>query len=253
MPACGVWDLDDSCTDLPEGASEELIAHWQQVATDLLWAASGRRYGLCEVTVRPCLRSCYSAGLPVPYKGSDGAWRNIGCGCGSDCSCTSLCEVILDGPVAEVTQVLIDGTELMAENWRLDRVGDSYRLLRTDGSCWPTCQDFTADCDEEGSFCVTYERGLDPGVLGSAAVTELTDQLVKACLGAKCQLPANVTSVTRRGVTITFTPPALEWMRSLRMVAAFLDSVNPNGLTSASSVWSPDVPRTRERVVPPVS
>lgn len=243
MNFCGPWEIDKSCMNLPDGTPADVLERWQTVASELLFDGGGRRHGPCEVTVRPCVRRC-DGGFTGPYRDAAG-WHNAFCGCREDCSCTTLSEVVLDGPVNSIVQVTVDGTELMPEHYRLDLVGTQYRLVDLDG-VFPICQDFNADCTEVGSFCITYEMGLLVSELGIAAVSELTEQLVRACTGAKCQLPANVTSVVRRGITINFTAPALEWMRSLRMVAAWLDSVNPRGLTSASSVWSPDVPRTRQ-------
>src|SRR5688572_26741655 len=106
MPVCEPWPFSDDCCDLPPDTDEALIEKWQAVSSEILWAASGRRYGLCEVTVRPCLRRCGGgSGLPAPYKDADGAWRNLSaCGCVEDCSCTELCEVVLPGPVASVTE-----------------------------------------------------------------------------------------------------------------------------------------------------
>lgn len=252
MSLCAPWPLDESlpCCDLPDGTDPDLLEAWQEVASEILWAASGRRIGTCEETIRPCLRRCGGgSGLPVPYKGTDGAWRNIGCGCVEDCSCDALCEVILPGPVAEVTEVLIDGVTLAEDSWRVDKVRSGWRLLRTDGNCFPDCQDMTADCDQEGAFCVTYLRGTVPDALAIAAVTELACELTKACLpGCKtCRLPKNVTQVVRQGVTITYDN-SKAWLNALPFVAAFLGAVNPLGLISASSVWSPDISTRRQSI-----
>jgi hypothetical protein len=43
MDTCGTWG--DYETEVQDAA--------KQAATTILWAATGRRYGLCEVTVRP--------------------------------------------------------------------------------------------------------------------------------------------------------------------------------------------------------
>jgi hypothetical protein len=241
---CQPWAISDDCCDMPEEASQALIDTQNAVATQLLWAASGRRYGPCPVTIRGCAKRCLDAGLPSPYKDGDGAWRNLAvCGCSEACSCTSLSEVVLDGPVAGVSEVMIDG--VVFTDWRLDRVGSGWRLVRTDGGMFPACQDMLADCDEDGSFCVTYLRGLPLDELATAAVSDLTCQLVRACVpNCKCELPRNVASVVRRGVAITFVASS-DWLKTLPMVAAFLNAVNPEGLTSASSVWTPDINQVR--------
>lgn len=250
---CSVWDVDleDGCCNLPDGTDETLIAAKQELASESLWASSGRRWGLCEVTVRPCLRTCDGGAWNIhpywPYRDGEGEWRNLAsCACIGTCSCSALCEIVLDGPVASVEQVLIDGTELMAENYRLDIVGGQYRLLRTDGGCWPSCSDITADCDEEGAFCVTYMKGLALTDLAIAAASELTCEYVKACLPdcKTCRLPKNVQAVVRQGVAVTFDT-ATEWIGTLPMVNAFLSAVNPKKLAKGGSVWSPDIPETR--------
>lgn len=249
MSLCSPWTIDLDCCDLPDDVDEELIAAKQEVASEDLWAASGRRWGTCPVTVRPCLRRCGGgSGLPVPYKGADGQWRNYSaCGCHDDCSCVALSEIVLEGPVASVTEVLIDGVALDPSQYRLDLVGGGWRLLRVDGATWPECSDMTADCDEVGAFCVTYEQGIELSALAIEAVSELTCEYVKACLpGCKtCRLPKNVQQVVRRGVTLSFDT-STAWIKQLPMVNAFLTASNPKGLMSASEVWSPDVisPRT---------
>jgi len=159
-----------------------------------------------------------------------------------------LCEIDLDGPVDSIVSVLIGEDELMAENYRLDRVDSGYRLLRTDGGCWPSCSDFTKACGEEGAFCVTYMQGIAPDELAIAANSELTCELVKACTpNCACRLPKQVATLVRNGVSVTFDT-AKPWIYSLPMVAAFLDAVNPKGLSSPPTVWSPDIPPVRTTV-----
>lgn len=252
---CEVWDIDLDCMDLPDDVEQTVIDRWQSVASNILFTASGRRYGLCEITARPCLRRCGGGyGLFMPYKDGEGAWRNYAsCGCHDTCSCVELCEVVLPGPVASVTQVLIDEeyggdptTRVLEDtNYRLDLVGGEYRLLRTDGACWPSCSDFTAACEDVGAFCVTYMQGIALDDLAIAAVSQLAGELIKACIpGCACMLPKNAASLTRRGVTVTFDT-ARPWLRVLPLVAAFLDATNPHDLISGSTVWSPDLPATR--------
>lgn len=247
-PLCASWDLDLDCCELPAGDHDELIAAKQAIASEELWAASGRRYGLCEVTVRPCLRRCGGgSGLPVPYKGADGQWRNYtACGCFDNCSCVELSEIVLDGPVASVVEVVIDGVALDPADYRLDKVGTGWRLVRVDGSPWPSCSDMSVDCADTGSFCVTYMQGIPLSELAVAAVSELTCEYVKACIPTckTCRLPKNVQALVRRGVSITFDS-SVAWLKQLPAVNSFLTAVNPEGLTSASSVWSPDIAPVR--------
>lgn len=238
---CEAWELDESCCTFPESATPEMITRWQGVSTQLLWAASGRIYGPCPVTVRPCLKSCIGGpgGAYFPYLGRDGLWRNaVTCGCGADCACDELCEIILEGPVTEVTLVTI-GTEEVFD-WRLDRIGDQARLVRTSDLCWPECQDMQSAEGEAGTFAVTYLRGLPLDDAAIAAHSELTCELVKSCIpNCECRLPRNVQSKTRQGITVTFDT-SQTWIRALPMVAAWLDTVNPQKLPHPMRVISPD-------------
>jgi len=58
-----------------------------------------------------------------------------------DCSCSRLCEAILPGPVGGIVEVLLDGVALPPTAYRVD---NGNRLVRTDGDCWPACQDMAA-------------------------------------------------------------------------------------------------------------
>lgn len=246
MPNCASWPIETDCCDLPDGV--DIDERWVEIASGILWYGSGMRVGTCPVTIRPCLRRCGGgSGFPwTPYKGADGQWRNLGCGCIDDCSCTALSEIVLPGPVASITEVVIDTDILDPSAYRLDTVNGGYRLVRVDGGSWPDCSDMTAECGELGSFCVTYEQGIEPDALAIAAVSEAACELTKACLDDcdTCRLPANAQLVARRGVAISLET-GIEWIRNLPMVAAFLDAVNPNGLQSKSTVFSPDISRPR--------
>lgn len=217
-----------------------------EVSQGLLYAASGRRHGLCSVTIRPCLRRCFGgAGLPSPYRTSDGEWVNVlTCGCVESCGCRELCEVVIPGPVAEIISVRVGADVLDETAYRLDRVNGQTRLVRIDGECWPECQDLAGACGDADTFCVTYFQGVPLDAAAILAHTTLTVELVKSCIpGCKCRLPANVIQVTRSGVSITLTPGS--WLKTLPEVASWLDAVNPKGLSSAPTVWSPDVPAIR--------
>ncbi|WP_329368705.1 hypothetical protein OG896_24490 [Streptomyces sp. NBC_00669] len=269
---CDPWPLDLGCCDLPEDLDPAVLKRWQRIASETLWRLSGRRWGpSCPVTVRPCGRSCIGSLLPlgsaggmqsggwVPYIGADGQWRNasVGCGCRTSCSCSELCEARLDGPVYDIVEVLVDGEALVPEAYRVDVPN---LLVRTDGECWPACQDMAAPCGAEGTVCVTYRTGLRLDASATAAVSELTCELVKACLPAgscgPCRLPGNVTrlarqgvsTTTRQGVTVDSFDPTMVFAAGrtgLPTVDLWLTTVNPDGLPSASRVVSPDYRRPR--------
>lgn len=254
---CDPWDID-LCCEAPE--DPEIVERWQRVASQLLWRLSGMRIGPCPVTVRPCRQACLesspisfqagyaSTGGWVPYIGVDGLWRNASlCGCKSGCSCGELCEVRLEGPVYDVTEVDVDGEVLVPEAYRVDAPG---RLVRTDGECWPTCQRLDLPPGEEGTFTVTYRWGLPLDEAAIAAVSELTCHLMKGCNPGSCGCKANprATRITRQGFEMEMPDPTLiysEGRTGLPLTDLWLATVNPYRQTSPSRVYSPDFKRPR--------
>ncbi|MEC3995151.1 hypothetical protein VSR01_17075 [Actinacidiphila sp. DG2A-62] len=154
----------------------------------------------------------------------------------------------------DVTEVLVDGEALAPEAYRVDVPN---LLVRTDGGCWPECQDMTLPCGEPGTVCVTYRIGLHLDEAAIAAVSELTCELVKACLpGQQCRLPGNTTKLARQGSTLayrqgvtveTFDPTIVfaAGRTGLPGVDMWLATVNPYNQPSASRVYSPDLRRPR--------
>lgn len=240
---------------------------WQSVASQILFRLSGRRWGpSCPVTVRPCRRTCLDTAAPIsfqagastggwiPYIDQAGVWRNASvCGCASQCSCTELCEVRLVGPVHDVLEVLVDGEVLVPEAYRVDAAN---MLVRTDGECWPDCQDMAAPCGAPGTVCVTYRTGLHLDESATAAVSALACHLLQGCSPGSCGCAAtgrNVTRIQRQGVDMEMTDPVLlytEGLTGLPMVDSWLMSVNPGRLSSASRVYSPDYRPPRKTTWP---
>lgn len=219
---------------------------------------TGFRVGGCPVTIRPCRKGCGGgqtwAEFPVSGPGTwpggwgssitnptviNGNWWNITCGCGVDnCSCTTVCEVVLPGYAADVT-VLLDGVEVDDTAYRVD---DGNRLVRTDGDCWPLCQDMNADVDQLGTFAVTYTPGIAVDGWGAYAAGVLACEFASAIGGDSCRLPPNVTQIVRLGVTITIGQQTFPGgMTGIREVDEYVSYWNPNRLTSPSVVYSPDV------------
>src|SRR3546814_10764299 len=82
------------------------------MAATYLWDWTGRKYGQCTLTLRPCRQQCYEgvstfwggAGGPLaaPFTPVliQGAWYNIGCGtCGDTCGCSTSQSLRLPGPI----------------------------------------------------------------------------------------------------------------------------------------------------------
>lgn len=177
----------------------------------------------------------------LPYT-VGGRWYNATtCGCGPSCSCGELCQVYLNGPVAGIESVQIDGVNLEPESYRLDA---PTWLVREDGECWPFCQDLGAELGEEGTFGVTYLQGIQPEAGAIAAVSALTYELVRACIpDCDCKLPQRVTQIARQGVAAQFIDKQAFFdngRTGLYVVDLWLNSVNPNNLPSQMRVISPD-------------
>lgn len=235
------------------------------IATTWLWGATGRRYGLCEVTVRPCqpkrgdpaIYRTYPViagygdgrGLASPYIDVGGQWRN--CGCGAGCCCRPDCEVELRGPVAGITEVRVDGAVVDPSEYRVDYARGAYWLVKTSAGCWPSCQDFNANSGE-GTFFVTYDRGITPPIALLDAAEVLACEFAKAFTGdGKCRLPNRVQSITRQGIEVQMGPPEIEDFASsigIPEIDNLVASMNPSRLRSRPQVLSPDLPTVGDRI-----
>jgi len=219
-----------------------------------LWAATGRRFGLCERTIRPCGQQSdmptgyyWAEGTWVPYI-FNGVWRNCsGCagsmqGC---CACAPDCQVWLPPPVYQVDLVTVSGNVIPSGSWRVD---NGQWLVRTDGECWPLCQDYNIDYPSEGVFQVGYRQGMPvPSVLLVAA-GELACEWARNCLGGACRLPQRVTSIARQGVTISLADVESllrNGLTGVTTVDQVINRFNPYRLASAMKVASPDLPAIR--------
>lgn len=253
------WPLDLSC--VPDWgtyspAVQSAATSW---ATYILWALSGRQYGPCSVTIRPCGPKCnFPSGYwtfpnnaggttggnspwMVPWI-DNGIWRN--CGCTGGCSCRATCEIALPGPVATIDEVTVDGVTLAASAYRLDVVKGIFVLVRTDGECWPECQDMDAGVDEPGSFTVTYQLGVYVPRAGQLAAGQLAGEFAKACAGQDCALPQQLASMSRNGVEVTVVDPSLlleAGLTGLANVDLWLRAVNPAKRAQRTRVVSGDV------------
>lgn len=203
------WDVevtDDCCTGWST-LDPTVQARSIRLATKVIWAATGRRYGVCTTVIRPCGndRRCGECGSFDFFGGwmrpllLDGLWRNCLCGCA--CDCKPNCQITLPGWVDNVSEVLIDGVILAASSWRVD---NHKWLVRTDGECWPRCQDYNVDPPAEGTMQVTYGIGeaVPQDILDITAV--LACEFAKACAADKsCRLPGRLQTLTRQGVSVS--------------------------------------------------
>ena len=247
---CADWPFVLTC-ELVTTASPLITSTAVTSATEILWALSGRRFGVCEVTSRPCREDCYDYPFYtplLPWTGSypqpaliGGSWFNLTCGsCSRTCSCGTLSEVLLPSPVFQIVRVLIDGQIVPTGSYRLD---DNRRLVRTDGNVWPLCNDLSRDDTEVGTWSITAQYGEPIPTLASLAMGELVCELVRAATGGDCRLPAGVTQLARQGVTISYPDIGTLWRQGrtgLYLVDAFLSTYNPAGLTRRSRTYAVD-------------
>ena len=151
-------------------------------------------------------------------------------------------------PVAQVDEVLIDGVTLDPSAYRLDSWRGRPRLVRTDGECWPQCQDFNVGPGDVGSFVIVYRPGKRLPRAGEIAVGELAVEFAKACIGGPCALPGQMASLTRNGVDLEMVDPTTildDGKTGIQNVDLFIHAVNPYRLAARSRVVSPDTYRGR--------
>ncbi len=242
------------CTDWDTaGHSDATKAYALRNAAYVIWAATGRRFGLCEFTVRPCqpvnapLYVTFPAwamwDVDVPGGGVAGAdaLAPAGACCSGSCACTPS-QLALPGPVGAVSNVSLDGVTLDPAAYRL--VGNL--LVRQDGERWPLVQDLALPAGEVGTWSVTYTRGeAVPDVLNDAAGIYACE-LAKGRTGGACFLPNKVQSVSRQGVDIQFvdtTDYLKEGLTGLPEVDQIIVTINPYGLKARPRVVSLDLPR----------
>lgn len=237
------WPVDRTClpiadTDIDIAQQEDA----ENLAVQVLWALSGRQFGVCPVIARPCPQSCdgspynsYGSPFFVVWDGSN--WRNTSCGCGPRCSWVSPNVVHLSStrvqPVQEITEVVIGGEVLDESQYRLEGA-----LLYRIGGSWPS-QDLGQPLDQPGTWSVTYTRGYPPPSGTAKLVGLLAKEFLAACTGGKCRLPRRVKSVTRQGVSYDMVDPAelyRDGKTGIPEIDLWLSSVNPRALQSPPTV-----------------
>ena len=255
MGPCGWTIADPLCCETWDALDPAVQSAARDYAATILWAATGRRFGLCEVTVRPCgMKRCadgtadfygydWSGGTWVPYI-FNGNWFN--CACSGACSCDPRCQVRLQGPVDSIVEVVIGGIAVDPATYRVD---DLHWLVRLNGGCWPTCADMNTD-DGDNTFEVTYLRGdpVPPSLLTAAAT--LACEWGKACTNSgDCRLGNRVTSLARNGVTIDMVSPEdllNSGMTGIFEVDQIIRAWNPYGLRERPRILAPELKPARQ-------
>lgn len=232
--ACEPWPIAWAC-DPP--ADVDLATAAAQAAQAVMWAALGRRHGVCTSAGPVPVRRFAWCGCTVGPALIDGVWHNV---CTDGCDHADCCWLPLPlGPVRSVESVTVYGAGLAAEDWRLE--GD--RLVRV-GACWPRVE----ECDPS-PVVVGWTFGLDPPAGIAAALGEMACEMVKGWTTGACRLPSRLTSITRQGIAMDLGADLAvlldHGLTGLPVCDALIRAVNPAGLTMASAVLSPDFPGTR--------
>lgn len=238
-----------------------------RLAAFTMYSLTGRQFGTVTLTLRPCnapmlppLYQVYPVNLINPW-GTDegnsyyplyinnGVWHNAGCR-GLNC-CGATCEVELPRTVS-ITSVLVDNATVDPSAYRVDNWS---LLVRTDGACWPQCQDFDKNPGSgvTNTFVVT-------GVFGRTVPTEALDaagilacELAKAIAGQPCRLPQRMQSLSRSGVSVQF--PSVNTyldrgLTGLNEVDQVVVQFNPGRLAQSPKVFSVDLSPSRIKTWP---
>lgn len=259
------WDVDPValgvCSDWA-GYAPTTKAAALDLATLYLWAATGRRFGVCPLTIRPSqtvrAEIAYRAYPVIPGSQAglgvaggpflfDGRWFNAGCS--SACCGSSACSIVLRGPVADVIEVTVGADIIAPSAYRVDVTGGVYLLVRIDGECWPRCQNFRNDPPEDDTFEVTYLIGspLPPALAVAAAL--LACEYAKGLSGGPCKLPAKMRRLSRQGVELELeVPDAALGTTGIREVDDVVFALNPTRRQRPPVLLSPDLPENCDRV-----
>lgn len=244
-------DCCDGWEDYTQTAQERGII----LATSYLWAATGRQFGQCLITVQPCrgkrgsdLYRTYpvtlssGSGAFFPYI-LDGQWHNAGW---CKACCESRCEVRLDGPMTldAVQEVRLDGVIVDPSSYT---VQTGNRLVRIDGECWPCCIDYGQQNPPEWE--VDYLIGLPVPADVVIAAEILACEFAAACAGGPCRLPSRVASLDRQGVSVDFTDidtSGQQLLTGIEEIDGVIRTYNPYARIQRSRIYSPDKSRQRQ-------
>lgn len=247
----GCWDRSDvnmDACDCDTGTLDaDLVDVWADMAAGFLWRATGRQYGVCETTYRPCARD-YCSGVTTPAR-LGGEWVNLVCGQhAGPCTCGTANELVL-GNVEAVTGLKFDGHPHDVDDVL---VYDRRYLVHSSGS-WPLAQNLRLTDDSPGTWSITVEHGYPIPAGGEIVAGILACELTKSCVGSDtCRLPKRVETVTRQGVTMGFQDSftGLDELRTgLWEVDAWIESVR-SAKYRQPTVTSPDTQHSRELTWP---
>lgn len=177
--SCTQWaEPSDICHDItaydPLVVQEALLA-----AQEILEERTCFRFYVCPYEIRPCF-----------------------CKCLSDCCCNyTPIKLGIEDPIIELVDVrFYDGTGTETIYVAPDVRIDNGKLVFTNGHVGFS-QNLSANVGDPNTWVVNVIGGVVPPRLAARAVADLAWELLKSCNREDCELPNNVTSVTRDGIT----------------------------------------------------
>lgn len=261
---CG-WDISDALLCCPDWASYPAPVQDAATAfaTEVVWALSGRQFGICPTTIRPCGRCVgqtyrtygvwmdgYANGAVSPAWWpyiDNGVWYN--CACSGACCCEPSQQVWLPGPVSAITEVRVNNVVIPPANYRLDFAKGLFWLVGQNGQIWPDCQNFDVPASStDNTFVITHGEGIEVPQTGLLMAAMMACEYAKMCVGLPCALSAAATAITRDGVSYEILSPSdliSKGFTPMPTVNQWIFSVNPYGNYERPRVYSPDddVPR----------
>jgi hypothetical protein len=123
------------------------------------------------------------------------------------------------------------------------RIVDLNWLVRSDGGCWPKCQNLGhPDDSSDNTFVVAYGRGDALPATGQFVAGVLASTIAKRCASGNCAVPFNITSMTREGVTVEVGDTTTVGSTGIKVVDDWVNAVNPGGLQQRPMVYNADLP-----------
>lgn len=213
--------------DLDPVNDAALIQSALDAAADALARWGAFRYlGVCTRTDRPCTDRCSM----------------------SACGCCEVQAIPLEGPVAEIVSVKIDGVLLDEDEYEViddsRHVGPHLMRKTLDGSPaepWPGCQRRDLPSTEEGTFEIVYTVGTAPTVIERDANIELALAIIAGSPGRVVRTVAGASTLSGGGVTIVRDLDDEESTQGLAAVRRYVSVWNPTGDRVFSAAWSPDI------------
>lgn len=209
-------------------------------ASQILFVLSGQKYGgLFETTEQYYVEStgapvgCYwDSGEKAYWNPFIGVWAYTHDPVGRKNRLVPGDAIRLRNPnVVSITSISVGGSAVDPSEYEL--VNASI-VRRTNLASWSIVS----------NPVITYVSGVEPPALGKLACRKLADELMLAIQGAECNLPTNVTSISRQGMSLQIIDPQAfldKGRLGIYEVDLFLTVANPGKAKKRPRVFSPDM------------